>query len=143
MEELMRSIQYGDKHFIRVDKGEEIVNILTEFCMKRSINLGKISAIGAASEVEIGVFDTVNKEYNSKIMKGIFEILLISGNISTSNYKPYLHLHITLSDSNYNTFGGHLNRAIVSATCEIIVEVYKGKLDRYFDESIGLNLFEL
>ena len=39
-------------------------------------------------------------------------------------------------------FGGHLNRAIVSATYEMIINVIDGKVDRYFDEEIGLNLFE-
>lgn len=39
-------------------------------------------------------------------------------------------------------FGGHLNRAIVRATCEMIINVIDGKVDRYFDEEIGLNLFE-
>lgn len=39
-------------------------------------------------------------------------------------------------------FGGHLNRAIVSATCEIIINIIDGKVDRYFDKEIGLNLFK-
>ena len=139
----MKSIQYGNKHFIRVDKGEEIVSILTEFCKNKLIHLGKISAIGAANEVEIGIFDSITKEYKSKIIKGTFEILSIAGNISSGEDKPYLHLHITLSDSYYRAFGGHLNKAMVSATCEVIIEEYEGNMERYFDENMGLNLFKL
>jgi predicted DNA-binding protein with PD1-like motif len=36
-------------------------------------------------------------------------------------------------------FGGHLNRAIVSATCKMVINIIDGKVDRYFDEKIGLN----
>ena len=39
-------------------------------------------------------------------------------------------------------FGGHLNRTIVSATCEMVINIIDDKVDRYFDEEIGLNLFK-
>ena len=39
-------------------------------------------------------------------------------------------------------FGGHLNKAIVSATCEMVISIIEGNVDRYFDEEIGLNLFK-
>ena len=39
-------------------------------------------------------------------------------------------------------FGGHLNRAVVSATCEMVVEVPDGTVDRQYDPVTGLNLFK-
>lgn len=139
----MESKKIGHKYFIRVDQGEEIVSILTKFCSEREIKLGKISAIGAVNEVKIGIFDPIKKEYNSNTIKGTFEILSITGNITLNKDQPYLHMHIMLSDSGFNAFGGHLNEAVVSATCEVIIEELEGKLDRYFDENTGLNLIEL
>ena len=35
------------------------------------------------------------------------------------------------------------NKAIVSATCEMVIQVINGQVDRYFDEEIGLNLLKL
>ena len=139
----MKSKKNGNKYFIRIDKGEEIVSSLTEFCNERSIKLGKISAIGAVNEAEIGIFDPLKKEYHSNTIKGTFEILSIPGNITSNKDQPYLHMHIILSDSEYNAFGGHLNKAVVSATCEVIIEEFEGKLNRHFDENTGLNLIEI
>ena len=48
---------------------------------------------------------------------------------------------MSAGDSSGAVFGGHLNRAVVSATCEMVVRVIPGELERYFDEEIGLNLF--
>ena len=39
-------------------------------------------------------------------------------------------------------FGEHLNRAAVSATCEMVITVIDGKVDRVYDEEIGLNVFK-
>ncbi len=143
MEELVKSKKIENRYFIRIDRGEEIVSNLTEFCKERSIKLGRISAIGAVNEATIGIFDPLKKEYHSVEFKGTYEILSIMGNITSNNDQPYLHMHITLSDSEYNAFGGHLNKAIVSATCEVIIEEFEGKLNRFFDEKTGLNLVEL
>ncbi len=143
MEGFVESTKIGNKYFIRIDPGEEIVSSLTKFCKERSIKLGSISAIGAVNEVEIGIFDPLKKEYYSDTLKGTYEILSIKGNITSNNDKPYLHMHIMLSDNKYNAFGGHLNKAVVSATCEVIIEEFEGRLDRYFDEKIGINLFEI
>jgi len=55
----------------------------------------------------------------------------------------YLHLHINLSDNKLNSFGGHLNSAIVSATCEFIIEDFGEDIDRFADEASGLNLLKI
>lgn len=41
-----------------------------------------------------------------------------------------------------NVVGGHLTRANVSATCEMIITIIDGKVDREKDEVTGLNLFK-
>ena len=58
------------------------------------------------------------------------------------NDEFYTHIHMSAANDKGETFGGHLNRAIVSATCEMIITVIDGRVDRKFDENIGLNLFE-
>lgn len=139
----MEYVKFGNKVVVRVDKGEEIVETLKRLCQELSIKLGTVSGIGAVNKATIGLFETGTKKYHSTELTGDFEIACLSGNISTMKGETYLHLHVSLSDANYQTFGGHLNSAVVSATGEIIIDVIDGEIDRQFSEEIGLNLVKI
>ena len=128
---------------IRIDRGEEIVATLTKVCSDNNIHLGEISAIGAVNEATIGLYDVVNQEYHSEDFTGDMEIVSLAGNVSTMNGEIYLHLHIGLSDATHKMFGGHLNRAVVSATCELFIRTVDGVVDRFKDSETGLNLLKL
>ena len=51
-------------------------------------------------------------------------------------------LHLSAGDGKGAVFGGHLNRAVISATCEMIVTLIPGAVDRVFSDEIGLNVFK-
>ena len=139
----MKSKQFGNRFIVRIDKGEEAVSCLKEFCAKNSITLGYITAIGAAEKVTLGFFDTKTKVYHSKELSGGFEIAPLYGNISTKDGETYLHLHANVCDRNLNSFGGHLNSALISATLECVIEIIDGKIGRFPDSETGLNLYDL
>jgi predicted DNA-binding protein with PD1-like motif len=134
--------KFGNKYVMRIDKGEEIVDTLKKFCQDEKIKLGFVNGIGAVNKVRVGLFDTKSKQYNSAQLEGDYEITSLLGNISTKDGEVYLHLHINLSDANYNTHGGHLNSAVISGTGEIIIETIEGSVERQFSEEIGLNLYK-
>jgi hypothetical protein len=138
----MDSQQIGTKYIVRIDKGEEIVTSLEKFCELRNIRAGSIIGLGAAGKIEIGHFETETKEYHSKVFEGDLEIAPLTGNISTKDGAPYLHMHINFSNAELKAFSGHLNSAVVSGTFECIIEKYDGEIGRKFDSSIGLNLLE-
>ena len=66
----------------------------------------------------------------------------LTGTISTKDGAFYQHLHMSAGDSRGQVFGGHLNAAVVSATCEMVIRVIPGQVDRYLDPDVGLNLFK-
>lgn len=113
-----------------------------ELCKSEGIKQGSVTAIGAINKVTLGLFNSVKKHYYRHTIEGEMEISSLIGNISTMNGESYLHLHINVSDVEYKTHGGHLNEAWVSCTCEMIVDVIDGEIDREFSDEIGLNLYK-
>ncbi len=128
--------------YARIDRGEEILEQLQKICLQEDVKLANINAIGAIDDFTVGVFDTKKKEYYSRHITGIFEILSLLGTVNTMNGEYYSHLHLSTANEKGEVFGGHLNNAFVSATCEMVINVSNGQVDRKFDEEIGLNLFK-
>lgn len=126
----------------RIDKGEEILEKVKEIALKENIKLASISALGAVNDFTVGVFKTDEKNYYSNSFQGYFEITSLTGTINTMNGEFYTHIHMSAGNEKGEVFGGHLNRAVVSATCEMVITIIDGSVDRYFDEEIGLNLFK-
>ncbi len=139
----MKSKKIGDKYFVRIDKGEEVVTSLKKFCLQNNVKLASLTGIGAADRVIVGLFNTETKQYHDKEFVGEYEITNISGNITTKNGETYFHLHITLGDEKHRAYGGHLNEAWISGTCEIVINCIDGNLERKYDENCGLNIFSI
>lgn len=134
--------RFGDTIVARIDKGEEILGQIREISLKENIKLASVNAIGAVNDFTAGVFRTEEKQYESNRFKGSFEIVSLTGTINTMDDAFYAHVHMSAGNDKGEVFGGHLNRAIVSATCEMTIQIINGKVDRYFDKEIGLNLFK-
>ena len=134
--------KFQNKIIVRMDKGEEILEKVREVAEKEKIKLADISALGAVSEFTVGVFDTEAKEYHANEFKGSFEIVSLTGTINTMNDEFYCHLHMSAGNEKGQVFGGHLNRAIISATCEMVITLIDGRVDRRFEKEVGLNLFQ-
>ncbi|MBQ6403966.1 MAG: DNA-binding protein [Oscillospiraceae bacterium] len=133
--------RFGDMIVLRIDRGEEICEQLKEMAMKEKIRLAEISALGAVNDFTVGVFRTGEKKYYANHFSGDHEIVSLTGTISTMNGEYYAHLHMSAGNEQGQVFGGHLNRAVVSATCEMVVRVIDGCVERAFNEDVGLNLF--
>lgn len=126
----------------RIDKGEEIIEKVKEISLKEQITLASVQALGAVDEFTVGVFKTKEKKYLANHFQGSFEIVSLTGTINTLNNEFYCHLHMSAGNEKGEVFGGHLNKAVVSATCEMVITIIPGRVDRCFNEEIGLNLFQ-
>lgn len=133
--------RFGKTIIARIDRGEEVLAQLKNIALKEEIKLASVRALGATDDFTVGVFKVDEKKYYANHFTGDFEIVSLTGTISTMNGEYYAHLHMSAGDEQGRVFGGHLNEAIISATCEMVIEVIDGQVDRVRDESVGLNLF--
>ena len=134
--------KFNDIIIARIDKGEEILSKIEEIATKENIKLANINALGATNEFTVGVYNVNEKKYYANDFTGNFEIVSLTGTINTMNDKFYTHIHMSAGNERGEVFGGHLNKAIVSATCEMVIHIIDGKVDRKYNDDIGLNLFE-
>ena len=139
----MQYKRFGSTVIARVDKGEEILGQLREVCLRENIKLASVSAIGAVDRFTVGVFLPEKREYVSNDFAGDYEIASLSGTVTTMDGEDYAHIHMCADNRRGMACGGHLNRARVSATCELVINVLDGEVNRRFDEAVGLNLLEL
>lgn len=133
--------KFGNTIVARIDRGEEILAAIREIAGAEHIQLASVSALGATNDFTVGVYNVDEKQYHANDFKGNFEIVSLTGTINTMDGEFYTHLHMSAGDEKGQVFGGHLNRAVVSAVCEMVITVIDGVVDRRFSEEIGLNLF--
>lgn len=134
--------KFGNTYIVRLDKGEEILEQVKALALKEGIRLASVQALGAVNDFTVGVFDTVEKQYHANSFQGTYEIVSLTGTIDTMKGEFYCHLHMSAGDGQGHVVGGHLNRAVISATCEMVVTELPGTVDREFSQEIGLNLLK-
>ena len=127
---------------VRVDPGEDIVEQIEAVARREHIQLASVQGIGAINDFTVGTFDFADKQYHPLHFQGDYELISLLGSINTLNGDFYCHLHMSAGDTQGHVVGGHLSRAVVSGTGELIITVIPGTVDREFDEEIGLNRFK-
>lgn len=134
--------KFGSTCLVRIDRGEEIVEQVRRFAQAEGVRLASVQALGAVNDFTVGLYHTGDKRYLSENYTGDHEIVSLTGTIDTMDGRFYCHLYMSARRYDGRVVGGHLSRAVVSATCEMVVTVLPGSVDRSFDEEIGLNLWK-
>jgi predicted DNA-binding protein with PD1-like motif len=129
---------------VRLERGEEVLSVLTGFCAARGVEAGSFTGLGAFQKARLGYFDMTSKRYLERVVEGPFEVLAITGNIAfKSDGSLFAHTHCVLGDRQLHTLGGHLFEAEVGATLELVLRVFDGRLARRPDPDLGLELLDL
>jgi uncharacterized protein len=138
-----RDVEIG--FVLKLEKGEEVISSITEFCAKRGIRGAIFWGIGAVDNFKIGYYDLGSRDYFFRHEPDTHEVASMQGNVALVDGKPFVHCHAALSkcDESCATIGGHIKEARVAVTLEVYLTSLPTPLQRELDESIGLKLLDL
>lgn len=139
----MRHKAFDSKFVISLERGEPIIEALTDFCRRRKINAGSFTGIGSCRGARLGFFDANRKKYRFKKFQGDYEIAALVGNISSMRGRPFVHAHAILGGRDFRAIAGHFKEAEVSAACEIVLITFAGTLVRKNDPASGTRQLDL
>lgn len=135
-------LRENNKYVIRFERDEELIEALVTFCNAEGIAAGSFFGIGAAEEIIIAYYNIDTREYEDKHIGERLEITGLAGNIAVLDGKTMIHSHGNFSDRTMRVFGGHVKKLVVSATCEVVLEKFGGKISRGYEPDVGLNLLQ-
>ena len=119
-------------HAFRLTKGMDLKKSIEQYVVDKKIKSGVIlSAVGCLYQVCLRTADGVTV----KTINEDHEIVSVTGTLSVDG----CHIHVSLSDGNLKTIGGHLkDNCLVNSTAEIVLaEFDELKFTREFDEGTG------
>ena len=131
------------RHLLVLDRGEELIATITAFLKEGGIVGGSVTGIGAICDITLAYFDLEKKEYLKRTFDEVMELTSLIGTIGTVDGKPFLHAHATACGPELIAFTGHLVKADVAVTAEVVVTDFGTELPREEDEEVGLMLFRL
>ena len=131
MNKIMKYRKIGNSYVIRLERGEKVIEKLTEFCRKEGIKSGHFSGIGGLERTEIAYYNIEDKNYHPKAFdKPPYELLSLLGNVTVSEGKLKIHAHVMIGDKEFRTFGGHLIEGTILPTCEIVFFPFDETIER-------------
>lgn len=126
------------------DAGDEVVSCLLDFARRHRPQSAHFSAIGAFESVTLAYFDWQSRKYQDHPLNEQVEVLMLGGDIAwKESGEPALHAHVVVARHDTTTRGGHLKKAIVRPTLELILEEYPQHLQRKFSPEAGLALIDI
>ena len=120
-------------HVVRFLPGEEVRTELEQFCVQEGLEAAAIvSAVGSVSSALI----RFGGRPEGTAISGDLEVCTLSGTLS----KHGMHIHLAVADGDGRMTGGHLMKATVRTTLEVVIQEVGGvRMVRRKDERTGYN----
>ena len=126
------------------DTDDEVVAGLQTLAREQRLGGSRLTAIGACRAVTLGYFDWTTREYRPIPVQEQVEVLSLLGDITLApDGQPQVHAHVVVGKSDGTAHGGHLLRATVRPTLEVMVTEEPAHLRRELDPASGLALIRV
>ncbi|QJW93160.1 PPC domain-containing DNA-binding protein [Frigoriglobus tundricola] len=126
------------------ETGDEVVAGLKRFAHDHRPRSAHFTAIGAFSDAVLAYFDWPSKQYKDIPLDEQVEVLTLAGDIAwRDDGEPVVHAHVVVGRVDGSTRGGHLKRARVRPTLELVLVEYPKHLGRKYDAQSGLTLIRV
>ncbi len=137
-----RYIKTSTGYLMVLRQGDDIFKQLEAFAEKEKIPSASFTGFGFVNAT-FGYFNRETKKYEPKEFSNM-ELSGLNGSIAWQKGKVSLHTHGTVTDKDFNAFGGHmLGGTVGTGSLEITVIVHPQQLERVFEEPLGANVLSL
>ena len=132
----------GQRTFALVlQTGEEVMACLQKFAAAEKIFAAQLTAIGAFSDVTLLYFDWEKKDYLRLPVREQVEVASLLGDVAQApSGEPALHIHLVVGKRDGSAMAGHLGKAHVRPTLEVIITESPAYLRKVKDAETGLAL---
>jgi len=133
----MHTAAHNGKWVVRLVDGEELIASLLSLPLRSAV---VVCGIGMLRDTELGFWN--GEAYETVRADGPHELLTLQGNLGGAADARVLHLHVGLGKKDTSVCGGHLVRATVHNTAELLIEELPGiELDRRKERGGLLGLY--
>ena len=126
-------------HVVRIKPDQELLEAIRRYCVESGVSSAIIiGIIGSVRDAQLNYLKALPGKYESIDYQGPLEIVCAQGSLALKDKEPVLHIHIQLS-SQGSCYGGHLAKATVFSTAEVVIGELDYQLWRQLDDYTGLN----
>jgi uncharacterized protein len=139
-----RQIDESPKTFILVFKtGDELAGGLLQFAKDQKLSAASFKAVGALSAVRLGWFSWETKRYEPSVtLDEQVELLSLIGDVALKGGEPVVHAHAVIGKKDGTRHGGHLFKARIRPTCEVVLTESPASLQKLIDPESGIALIK-
>lgn len=127
-----------------LETGDEVLSSIERFANQEGLSGAQFSAIGALSDAVLTYFDWDKKVYCENPVDEQVEVASLNGDVALSpDGSKAIHIHTVLGRRDGTALAGHLAKAHVRPTLEVVLQEAPLHLQKRIDEESGLALIRL